>query len=207
MRITAGSLDLVAGVDEVGRGPLAGPVITCAAILLRPIPDLADSKVLTAKERERLALLIRDNAILALGAASTRTIAEINILHASMVAMARAVARLTCRPGLVLVDGNRIPKDMPVPAEAIVQGDAQVDCIAAASIVAKVTRDRLMARVGARWPGYGFERHAGYPTRAHKAALLQHGPCPHHRTGFKGVLPLFDQVPGFDQVSELDVVG
>lgn len=201
MRITAGSADLVAGVDEVGRGPLAGPVITCAVILLRPVPDLADSKVLNAKERERLALLIRKNAVLALGAASTRTIAEINILHASMVAMARAVARLARRPGLVLVDGNRVPKGLAVPCEAIVQGDASVDCIAAASIVAKVTRDRLMARVGARWPDYGFERHAGYPTRAHKAAIVAHGPCPHHRRGFKGVLPLFEVVADLDVVA------
>jgi ribonuclease HII len=193
MRITVGGSVPVAGVDEVGRGPLAGPVVACAVILQVPIEGLADSKVLRAPERQRLAALLQENAVVALGAASVAEIAQLNILHASMLAMRRAVARLKLRPGHVLVDGNRIPPGLGLPAEAIVQGDALVDCIAAASIVAKVVRDRAMARLALRWPGYGLDRHAGYPTELHRRALRELGPTPHHRLGFKGVRSPFEE--------------
>ena len=194
MRITWNGEVLVAGVDEVGRGPLAGPVVACAVILRAPIEGLADSKVLRPQERERLAGLLRESAVVALGAASVAEIARLNILHASMLAMRRAVARLQVRPHQVLVDGNRIPPGLELPAEAVVKGDALVDCIAAASIVAKVVRDRAMARLALRWPGYGLDRHAGYPTEIHRAALLRLGPTPHHRLGFKGVLCIPDEL-------------
>lgn len=187
MRITGGGPLLIAGVDEVGRGPLAGPVVACAVILRMPLEGLADSKKLRAAERQRLEALLRQDAVVAVGAASVAEIARLNILHASMLAMRRAVAKLAVRPAQVLVDGNRIPPGLELPAEAIVQGDALVDCIAAASIVAKVVRDRAMARLALRWPGYGLERHAGYPTELHRRALETLGPTPHHRLGFKGV--------------------
>ncbi|HWL69709.1 MAG TPA: ribonuclease HII [Geminicoccus sp.] len=188
MRITGGGPVMIAGVDEVGRGPLCGPVVACAVILQRPVEGLADSKALRPAERQRLAAILREQAIVALGAASVREITRLNIFHASMLAMRRAVARLPVRPARLLVDGNRVPAELDLPAEAIVKGDALVDCIAAASIVAKVVRDRAMARLALRWPGYGFERHAGYPTELHRRALLELGPTPHHRPSFKGVL-------------------
>jgi ribonuclease HII len=193
MRITVGGSVPVAGVDEVGRGPLAGPVVACAVILQVPIEGLADSKVLRAPERQRLAALLQENAVVALGAASVAEIAQLNILHASMLAMRRAVARLKLRPGHVLVDGNRIPPGGGPAAAAGVPGDALVDCIAAASIVAKVVRDRAMARLALRWPGYGLDRHAGYPTELHRRALRELGPTPHHRLGFKGVRSPFEE--------------
>ncbi|WP_035485968.1 ribonuclease HII [Geminicoccus roseus] len=192
MRVTVDGALPVAGVDEVGRGPLAGPVVACAVILRTPIEGLADSKALPAAERRRLALLLQDQAVVALGAASVAEIDRLNIFHASMLAMRRAVCRLKIRPVQVLVDGNRVPPGLDLPAEAVVKGDALVDCIAAASIVAKVVRDRAMARLALRWPGYGLERHAGYPTAFHRQALRELGPTPHHRRGFKGVLPLDD---------------
>ncbi|HEX2529087.1 MAG TPA: ribonuclease HII [Geminicoccus sp.] len=194
MRITWNEQVMIAGVDEVGRGPLAGPVVACAVILRAPIEGLADSKALPASERERLAALLRQSAVVALGAASVAEIARLNILHASMLAMRRAITKLQVRPHQVLVDGNRVPPGLELPAEAIVKGDALVDCIAAASIVAKVVRDQAMARLAQRWPGYGLERHAGYPTEIHRQALARLGPTPHHRLGFKGVLCVPDEV-------------
>ena len=187
LRITCGTPQLIAGVDEVGRGPLAGPVVACAIILRLPVGGLADSKVLAASERVRLATLIRACAMVAIGAASVEEIRRLNILHAAMLAMRRAVTKLPVRPSQVLIDGNRVPPDLDLPSESIVQGDARVDCIAAASIVAKVLRDRMMARLALRWPGYGFEHNAGYPTLMHRQALQALGPTPHHRLGFKGV--------------------
>ncbi|MFO1035378.1 MAG: ribonuclease HII [Geminicoccaceae bacterium] len=174
---------LVAGVDEVGRGPLAGPVVACAVILLEPIEGIADSKALKAQERERLAAIIRTTALVGLAAASVEEIGRLNILHASLLAMRRAVARLPRVPAMVLVDGNR-PPALGLPTRCIVGGDASEPAIGAASIVAKVARDRLMARLAARWPGYGFERNAGYPTPEHQAALRRLGLTPHHRRGF-----------------------
>jgi ribonuclease HII len=174
---------LIAGVDEVGRGPLAGPVVAAAVILARPLEGLADSKTLCAEERERLAGLLRAQARIGVGAASVAEIDRINILRASLLAMRRAVLRLGCLPDLALIDGNQAP-DLPCPVETIVDGDALVPAISAASIVAKVTRDRLMRRLAERYPGYGWETNVGYATTAHRAAIWQLGPCCHHRRTF-----------------------
>ena len=173
----------VVGVDEVGRGPLAGPVVVAAVILLREIPGLADSKVLSAAARAELAQRIRRDGRVALAAASVAEIERLNILGATLLAMRRAVLRLGVRPGLVLVDGNRGPA-LDCEVRCVVGGDATVPAISAASIVAKVTRDALMARLARRHPGYGWERNAGYPTREHLAALARLGLNRHHRRSF-----------------------
>lgn len=177
------SLSLRAGVDEVGRGPLAGPVVAAAVILRGSVDGLADSKQLSARQRERLCALIRERAVVAVAAASVREIERVNILGATLLAMQRAVARLTLAPEEVLVDGNRGP-ELPLPVRCIVGGDASVPEISAASIVAKVLRDRLMARLAQRYPGYGWERNAGYGTAEHRAALARLGITCHHRRGF-----------------------
>lgn len=176
----------VAGVDEVGRGPLAGPVVAAAVILDpdRPIDGLADSKKLSEKRREQLALEIRERArCWALGRAEVEEIDRLNILHASLLAMQRAVMALATPPGHALVDGNRCP-DLPCSAEAIVGGDASEPAISAASILAKVARDREMVELDQRYPGYGLARHKGYPTRLHVAALQEIGVSPIHRRSF-----------------------
>jgi ribonuclease HII len=175
----------VAGVDEVGRGPLAGPVVA-AAVVLDParIPaGLDDSKLLPAARREELYEEILATADVAVASVCAARIDAINILRASLEAMARALAGLPCTPGHVFVDGNMLPP-WQGPAEAVVRGDGLVVSIAAASIVAKVTRDRMMARLGLHYPAYGFESHAGYATRRHRDALEAHGPCPFHRRSF-----------------------
>lgn len=180
------SILLVAGVDEVGRGPLAGPVVTAAVILdaTRPIEGLADSKVLTAKQREHLAALIRERALAwALGRAEVEEIDRLNIFWATLLAMQRAVAALPVRPTEVWVDGNRAP-DFGLPCRTIVRGDASVPAISAASIVAKVARDAEMVEWARRYPGYRLERHKGYATVEHLAALAEHGACPLHRRSF-----------------------
>ena len=180
---------LVAGVDEAGRGPLAGPVVAAAVILdpRQPIEGLADSKKLTALRRERLFEQIRAKALCcAVAEASVEEIERLNILQATLLAMQRAVAGLRLPPARVLVDGNRLPQ-LPMLAEAIVGGDAKVDCISAASILAKVHRDRWCAQIDRQWPQYGFAAHKGYGTPEHLAALRQHGPCPVHRRGFAPV--------------------
>jgi ribonuclease HII len=177
---------LIAGVDEVGRGPLAGPVVAAAVILSRPLEGLADSKTLCAEERERLAGLVRAQARIGIGAASVTEIDRINILRASLLAMRRAVLRLGCLPDLALIDGKHAP-ELPCPVETIVDGDALVPAISAASIVAKVTRDRLMRRLAVRYPGYGWETNVGYATSAHRAAIWQLGVCCHHRRSFAPV--------------------
>ena len=187
---------LVAGVDEAGRGPLAGPVLAGAVIFLAPpAPALAalldDSKRLDAARRDAAhdALLqarAEGLALIALGAASAAEIGRLNILRATHLAMARAVARLPIPPGLALVDGNAPPR-LACPVRCVIGGDGLSLSIAAASIMAKVVRDRAMARLGARWPGYGFARHSGYPTASHREALARLGPCPHHRRGFRPV--------------------
>jgi len=177
---------LVAGVDEAGRGPLAGPVVA-AAVILDParLPDgLNDSKKLSPAARERLFDEIRGCApAYAIRAASLEVIAERNILGASLHAMAEALAALPVPPAHALIDGNRPPKS-PVPCTALVGGDSKSLSIAAASILAKVMRDRLMTKLAERYPAYGWERNAGYPTPAHKAALESIGASPHHRMGF-----------------------
>ncbi len=179
---------LVAGVDEAGRGPLAGPVVTAAVVFQRGFPDgLDDSKRLTAGERERLFELILARGTVSIAIASRARIDRMNILRASLWAMSRAVAGLSCRADHVLVDGNMLPPDLACTAEAVIGGDGLSVSIAAASIIAKVTRDRLMANVGRAFPGYGFERHMGYSTPEHFAALREHGPCPYHRQSFAPV--------------------
>jgi len=180
---------LVAGVDEAGRGPLAGPVVAAAVILdeIHPIAGLADSKKLSAARRERLYDEIRAKALCCcIAQASVEEIERLNILQATLLAMQRAVAGLRLRPGLVLVDGNRLPL-LDMRAEAIVKGDAKVAAISAASILAKVTRDRGLLTLDQRYPQYGFARHKGYGTTEHLQALRLHGPCPEHRRGFAPV--------------------
>lgn len=180
---------LVCGVDEAGRGPLAGPVVAAAVILdpARPIAGLNDSKKLSAKKRTALAGLIRERALAwAVAEASVEEIDQLNILHASMLAMQRAVAALQVTPERALIDGNRCPS-LAMPAEAVVQGDAKVAAIAAASILAKTVRDEGMLGLHAQYPHYGFDRHMGYPTAAHCAALAAHGVSPVHRRSFAPV--------------------
>ncbi len=180
---------LIAGVDEAGRGPLAGPVVAAAVILddLNPVQGLRDSKVLTARKREALFDEIRAKALCCcIAEASVEEIDQLNILHATLLAMRRAVEGLRLKPAKVLVDGNRLPV-LRVPAEAIVKGDSKVQAISAASILAKVHRDRLCAQMHAAWPAYGFASHKGYPTAEHVAALLHHGVTPLHRRSYAPV--------------------
>ena len=182
-------LGLVAGVDEAGRGPLAGPVVAAAVMLdeLQPIKGLNDSKKLSARTRERLFDEIRAKALCCcIAEASVEEIDQLNILQATMLAMRRAVEGLRLKPHKVLVDGNRVPI-LKVSAEAIVKGDAKVKAISAASILAKVHRDRLCLALHAQHPQYGFDGHKGYPTPAHLAALREHGACAQHRRSFAPV--------------------
>ena len=183
------TVGLVAGVDEAGRGPLAGPVVAAAVILddLKPIAGLNDSKKLTEKRREKLYDEILAKALCcSIAEASLQEIDTLNILQATLLAMRRAVDGLRLKPVKVLVDGNRLPV-LDVRAEAIVQGDALVPAISAASILAKVHRDRLCAHLHAQYPQYGFDRHKGYGTAEHLQALTEHGPSPWHRTSFAPV--------------------
>ncbi|MBV8605727.1 MAG: ribonuclease HII [Pelomonas sp.] len=183
---------LIAGVDEAGRGPLAGPVVAAAVILdpARPVEGLGDSKVLSEKTRERLFDAIRDRALCCCVAeASVAEIDRYNILQATLLAMRRAVEGLRLKPAKVLVDGNRLPV-LRVPAEAIVKGDATVPAISAASILAKVHRDRLCVAMHEQHPQYGFAGHKGYGTAEHLAALRAHGPCDWHRRSFAPVREL-----------------
>ena len=180
---------LMAGVDEAGRGPLAGPVVAAAVILddLNPIQGLADSNKLSAKRREKLFDEIRAKALcFSIAEASVQEIDELNILQATMLAMQRAVEGLRLKPNKVLVDGNRLPR-LDILAEAIVQGDAKVSAISAASILAKVHRDRLCDDMHQAYPAYGFDQHKGYGTQAHLAALTVHGATPLHRRTFAPV--------------------
>ena len=180
-------LRLICGVDEAGRGPLAGSVIAAAVILdpSRPISGLADSKKLSAKVRERLAVEIRTQALAwAIGEATAAEIDQINILQATFLAMRRAVEGLSVAPGHALIDGNRIPAGLPCSAEAIIKGDAKEPAISAASILAKTFRDAQLIELDQIYPQYGFARHMGYPTAAHLDALRLHGPSPAHRRSF-----------------------
>ena len=185
-RLLAQGAVRVAGVDEVGRGPLAGPV-TAAAVVLDPAripPGLADSKTLSAPRREALAEAIRQSAQCAVAHASLAEIEALNILQASHLAMRRALAALDPAPDAALIDGNRLPADLPCKAQAVVKGDARCLSIAAASILAKVARDALMADLARECPGYGWEKNAGYPTSAHIEALQRLGVSPYHRRNF-----------------------
>lgn len=185
----ASSMAWIAGVDEAGRGPLAGPVMAAAVILHpdRPIAGLADSKQLSPKRREALYAQIVEHAqAYAVGRAEVAEIDHLNILQASLLAMSRAVQALPVIPGIVWVDGNQAPR-LPMPVRTLIQGDRDGGAISAASILAKVSRDREMARLAALYPDYGFERHQGYPTAAHVVALMRHGPSPVHRLSFAPV--------------------
>ncbi|MPW17234.1 ribonuclease HII [Paraburkholderia sp. CNPSo 3157] len=182
--------DIICGVDEAGRGPLAGPVVAAAVILdpTKPrIRGLGDSKTLTAKKREELYDKIVERALAyCVASASVEEIDTLNILHATMLAMKRAVEGLNVAPTLAKIDGNRCPV-LSIRSEAIVSGDALVPCISAASILAKVTRDRMLLELHQTFPMYGFDAHAGYGTPQHLLALRDHGPCEHHRRSFAPV--------------------
>jgi ribonuclease HII len=188
LRKTAGPL--IAGIDEVGRGPLAGPVVACAVIMppdVRAIPGVDDSKQLRADQRNRLAAKIRERAVaFGIGAASVRIIDRVNIYHATVIAMQRAIARLGVTPHHVLVDGKPI-RTLGVEHTAIVGGDDACYTIACASILAKVTRDRIMHSLAPRYPNYSWERNVGYSTLAHMESLTAHGATPHHRRSFMPV--------------------
>lgn len=186
---------LVAGVDEAGRGPLAGPVV-CAAVILdpkHPITGLGDSKVLSEKKREQLFPVIQQYSlawkIVFIEAAD---IDRLNIFKATMEGMRRAVGELTIKPQHALIDGNKVPPGLSCSAEALVKGDARETCIMAASILAKVARDAYMLELHQRFPHYEFAQHKGYPTAAHFEALKLHGPCPEHRRSFAPVRELID---------------
>jgi|SRR6056297_526695 len=185
----AGGARRIAGVDEVGRGPLAGPV-TAAAVVLDParLPEgLDDSKRLSAKRRAELHDAIFAVAEVSIAHASVEEIDMINILRASHLAMERAIAGLSVVPDLALIDGNMIPRGLMVPAQAVIKGDGKSLSIAAASIVAKITRDRMMWDLAQQFPGYGWETNAGYPSKSHREALQNIGLTPHHRRSFKPV--------------------
>ncbi|MBU1294508.1 MAG: ribonuclease HII [Gammaproteobacteria bacterium] len=187
--------NLLAGTDEAGRGPLAGEVVAAAVILdpSRPIAGLADSKKLSEKKREALFVEIQEKALAyGIASATIEEIDEINILHASMLAMSRAVALLSIVPEHVLVDGNRIPPNLPCSAEAVVKGDARQSAISAASILAKVTRDRDIVQAAKTHPEYGFEKHKGYPTAQHLEAIRLHGITPIHRRSFAPVKKILE---------------
>lgn len=189
----------VAGVDEAGRGPLAGPVL-CAAVILPPddgLTGLDDSKKLSEARRERLFDAIRDAAVgYAIVAVAAEEIDRLNILQATMQGMARAIRALPSCPELALIDGNKIPPGLPCPARALVGGDALERSIMAASVLAKVSRDRIMLALHAEYPEYGFDRHKGYPTPAHLQALRRHGACPQHRRSFAPVRAAIAELGG-----------
>lgn len=198
MQIERPNVTFIAGVDEVGRGPLVGDVVTAAVILdpANPIAGLADSKKLTDKKRQALAIEIKQKALCyAIGRCSPTEIDELNILHATMLAMTRAVEGLSTQPEFVFVDGNRLPK-LAMPAQAVVKGDSLVAEISAASILAKVARDEEMLELDKRYPQYGFAGHKGYPTKAHFAALEQYGAINEHRKSFKPVQRVLMQAKG-----------
>jgi len=198
----------IAGIDEAGRGPLAGPVVAAAVILKEPdsIPAINDSKLLDADKRDALYQQIRTTALgLGVGIVETAVIDRINIYQATRLAMKNAVLAMNPAPDFLLIDGN-LSLDLPISQKAIIKGDRLSFSVAAAGIIAKVTRDRLMMELHEKYPQYGFDRHKGYATRTHREALLEHGPCPVHRTCFKGVKELLgpqdpDQVALFDDQS------
>ena len=175
----------IAGLDEVGRGPLAGPVVSAAVVLdLDNVPQgLADSKALTAAKREALFVEILATSHVGIASVSHQEIDTINIRQASLLAMCRALASLPCTPDIAFVDGND-PPNLPCATEAVIKGDSSIASIAAASIVAKVIRDRMMARLGQAYPAYGFASNAGYSTKAHLLGIASEGPCPFHRLSF-----------------------
>ncbi len=193
---------LVAGVDEAGRGPIAGPVVAAAVILpVRGIPrGIDDSKAMTAAEREKVLAKIERSSIVGVGVASVHEIDQINILQASLLAMRRAVMAMPVCPRAILVDGNKLPYDLPCPARAIIDGDAISRSVAAASIVAKVVRDRIMDALAQSYPGFGWDHNRGYSTPDHKDALNRLGVTPHHRRTFASVrIALGEQIESTDR--------
>ncbi|MDO5069755.1 MAG: ribonuclease HII [Neisseria zoodegmatis] len=192
---------LTAGVDEAGRGPLVGSVFA-AAVILPPdhnLPGLTDSKKLTEKKRDVLAIQIKEQAVAwCIASANVAEIAELNILHATMLAMTRAVQGLAVKPQKVWIDGNRIPKNLGIAAEAVVKGDSKIIEISAASVLAKTARDAEMYELAERYPQYGFDKHKGYGTAAHLAALAEFGALPEHRQDFAPVKILLAQGKLFD---------
>jgi ribonuclease HII len=180
-------LKLVAGVDEVGRGCLAGPVIAAAVILRKKIPGLKDSKKLPKKKREELSLIIMQNSYFSFGSSSPKEIDKINILQASLLAMKRAILNLSVEPGKILIDGIHKP-DLNTDTQTIISGDSYIDEISAASIIAKVYRDNLMMQFDKEYPNFYFSSHMGYGTKMHKAAIKKYGITPIHRKTFKGVI-------------------
>ena len=183
----------VAGVDEAGRGPLAGPVVAAAVIFpdddaaCAELADVADSKTLSPQQREALARAIRERCQVGVAIAEPAEIDRLNILHATLEAMRRALAALPQAPGLALIDGNRLPPRLPCPARAVVGGDSSQPAIAAASIIAKTVRDEIMVQADARFPAYRFASHKGYASPAHREALSRFGPCPIHRLSYAPV--------------------
>jgi ribonuclease HII len=198
---------LLAGVDEVGRGPIAGPVVACAVIMpadTRAIAGVDDSKRLTHDQRVRLAVKIRERAVaFAIGAASVREIERINIYQASALAMERALTRLKVTPDHVVIDGRPM-RTLPIPHTAVVHGDARCFSIACASILAKVTRDLLMTRLGVRYPQYIWDHNAGYTTREHVAGLTAHGITPHHRKSFCRISDLILELEHQSELEDLE---
>jgi len=198
---------LLAGVDEVGRGPIAGPVVACAVIMpadTRAIAGVDDSKRLTHDQRVRLAVKIRERAVaFAIGAASVREIERINIYQASALAMQRALGRLKVTPDHVVIDGRPM-RTLPIPHTAVVHGDARCFSIACASILAKVTRDLLMTRLGVRYPQYIWDHNAGYTTREHVAGLAAHGITPHHRKSFCRISDLILEIEHQSELEDLE---
>lgn len=198
-------MSFIGGVDEAGRGPLAGPVVAAVVVLRegQSLPGVRDSKKLSARRREELALLIRESAVgWAIGTATVAEIDALNILHASMLAMRRAIEGLQALPELLRIDGNRCPEmgdGFAARLEALVGGDDLCPAIAAASILAKVTRDALMDELHSSFPQYGFDRHRGYPTAQHRQALLEYGPLPDHRRSFRPVAESLRKSGGAEQ--------
>ena len=180
-------MKLVAGVDEVGRGCLAGPVIAAAVILRKNIPGLKDSKKLSKKKREELSSIIMQNSYFSFGSSSPKEIDKINILQASLLAMKRAILNLSVEPGKILIDGIHKP-DLNTDTQTIISGDSYIDEISAASIIAKVYRDNLMMQFDKEYPNFYFSSHMGYGTKMHKAAIKKYGITPIHRKTFKGVI-------------------
>lgn len=196
-RLWAEGFTRIAGVDEAGRGPLAGPVVAAACILPQnhTYKNINDSKLLTPEQRAILFQQITSTAIYAVGIVDVETIDQINILQATFCAMKQAIASLPIQPDYLIIDGNQLPHIENIPTEAMIKGDSKSISIAAASIIAKETRDRIMEKYDAQWPNYGFKQHKGYATDQHMEAIYSFGPCPIHRKSFDPILSILNPRP------------